>query len=905
MRSAFTALDVILCDRICQELAATELDICQEYIIFHNFMSEQQPNPAEFNSFADWCLHKDSLSEAAKHTVEMLLKCAGTSNIHEANRILSSRNKLHLCCNLISDITPLQSLTHLKELNLSDNLISDITPLQSLINLTALNLSDNQISDVAYLQGLTHLTSLYLSNNQISDIAYLQSLSHLKELHLDYNQISNITPLQSLTHLTDLYLQFNEISDITPLQSLTHLSNLYLQYNEISDITPLQLCAGLTGIYIYYNEISDITPLQSCAGLTSLDLSNNQISDITPLQSLTNLSSLDLSDNQISDIAYLQYLTHLSSLNLSDNQISDITHLQSLSHLTCLNLSNNQILDIAYLQPLSHLNDLKLSNNEISDIAYLQSLSHLKKLHLCGNQISDIAYLQSLTNLTDLTLSDNQISDLTPLQFLTNLTDIGLRKNKISDLTPLQCLTHLTSLYLSHNHISDLTPLQFLTHLTALHLFNNHISDLTPLQSLTHLTALSLSKNKISDLSPLQSLTHLTKLYLLKNKISDITPLQSLTHLTVLNLLKNKISDFTPLQYLTDLTKLFVNFKAEQKSLIEPCRQKWGTLANSTEPISHPKATTAIKSVYETLGLELPEITFYSSPNEAFAQLETLQYSIQNNECVEQFDKYIKDELHPFILISELQQLSQSIVWEEQLKQQLNANFLECGNYSKSIFTPKYLVEALALAEFCVYGLGIVVKPESQKLFECLNQLLAECGWVFAFENICIVCSRPCQLSLDSEYRLHAEGEPALEFPDGYKIYSYHGVTLPEKYGHIHPNLWQAQWLLEEKNAELRRVLIQGIGYARICSELQATELDCWKEYTLLKIDADIDGFDPNDFDGDDDAPKKEDIYLLKMICPSTGHIHALRVPPDVTSAKEAIRWVNWDIDSEEFSVQT
>jgi internalin A len=86
---------------------------------------------------------------------------------------------------------------------------------------------------------------------------------------------------------------------------------------------------------------------------------------------------------------------------------------------------------------------------------------------------------------------------------------------------------------------------------------------------------------------------------------------------------------------------------------------------------------------------------------------------------------------------------------------------------------------------------------------------------------------------------------------------------------------------------------------------LQATELDCYQEYTLLRIDADIDGFNPEDFEGDDDAPKKEDIYLLKMTCPSTGFIHALRVPPNVTSAREAICWVNWDLEPEEFSVQT
>ncbi|MEG4023441.1 hypothetical protein QT996_11640 [Microcoleus sp. S13C4] len=48
-----------------------------------------------------------------------------------------------------------------------------------------------------------------------------------------------------------------------------------------------------------------------------------------------------------------------------------------------------------------------------------------------------------------------------------------------------------------------------------------------------------------------------------------------------------------------------------------------------------------------------------------------------------------------------------------------------------------------------------------------------------------------------------------------------------------------------------------------------------------------------------------EPIYLLKMTCPSTGHLHALRVPPKVRSAKEAISWVNWGIDPEEFQVQT
>jgi hypothetical protein len=48
-----------------------------------------------------------------------------------------------------------------------------------------------------------------------------------------------------------------------------------------------------------------------------------------------------------------------------------------------------------------------------------------------------------------------------------------------------------------------------------------------------------------------------------------------------------------------------------------------------------------------------------------------------------------------------------------------------------------------------------------------------------------------------------------------------------------------------------------------------------------------------------------EPIHLLKMTCPSTNHIHVLRVPPNLTSAREAIRWVNWDVDPEAFVVET
>ncbi len=194
---------------------------------------------------------------------------------------------------------------------------------------------------------------------------------------------------------------------------------------------------------------------------------------------------------------------------------------------------------------------------------------------------------------------------------------------------------------------------------------------------------------------------------------------------------------------------------------------------------------------------------------------------------------------------------------------------------------------SIDLIDFCINVLNC---PHDRSKWLAWQSLVSESGWYFPLEKACIICDRPRDLHFDSEHRFHAEGKPAIQFSDGCRVYAYHGVRLPEQYGKLHPHQWQATWLLQERNAELRRVLIQGIGYGRICQELQAEELDFWREYVLLKIDNDVD---------------IEPIYLLKMTCPSTGHIHATRVPPDIRSAREAIRWVNWGTDPSEFSVQT
>jgi internalin A len=681
-----------------------------------------------------------------------------------------------------------------------------------------------------------------------------------------------------------------------------------------------QILSSMTELDLCLNQITDISSLASLTNLTTLHLSRNQITDISFLGSLTNLTTLHLGGNRITDISFLGSLTNLTTLYLSHNQITDISFLGSLTNLTKLHLNWNQITDISFLGSLTNLTTLELYKNQITDISFLGSLTNLTTLELYKNQITDISFLGSLTNLTKLNLSSNQITDISSLGSLTNLTTLNLNSNRITDISFLGSLTNLTKLYLSSNQITDISSLGSLTNLTTLDLNSNRITDISFLGSLTNLTTLYLSNNQITDISFLGSLTNLTTLYLSSNQITDISFLGSFTNLTTLDLNSNRITDISALRSLTNLTtvSLYDN-QITPLCVLGELAQKRLTL--STTPIDAQKATEAIKVAYAAIGLEEPEVVICSSPRrDAHFPIFNLPKRDHSQNCSDKWDrnrpgerldgKWISPlivgefaspavwqyELDSMTIDSEADTTMSWLMYElvnkfAQSEPTMGNNFFPDGSVAPIICpeSPTTFFKKIYLTELYISLLGVNLSQKTQEILRCQKLLFEECGWIVAFEKIGAVCDRPRHLRFDSQNRLHAEGEPAIEFADGWKIYFDHGVRLPEQYGQLHPNQWQSQWILTEYNAELRRVLIEGIGYDRIIQELEAKQIDSWQEYALLQIDnADV-----------------EPICLLKMTCPSTGFIHALRVPPNLTSAREAIGWVNWDIDPEEFSVQT
>ena len=485
-----------------------------------------------------------------------------------------------------------------------------------------------------------------------------------------------------------------------------HTVEVLLKEAGTSDCNEAEkVLSNLTELYLYHNPIRDITPLSGLTNLTSLSLHYNPIRDITPLSGLTNLTKLSL--HQITDITPLSGLTN--------------TNLTEL-HLTC-----SKITDITPLSGLTNLTELYLYENEITDITGLSALTNLTYLNLYNNQITDITGLSGLTNLTYLALSDNQIIDITGLSGLTNLTKLELYCNEIIDIIPLSTLTNLTKLLLSQNQITDITGLSGLTNLTKLSLYDNPITDITPLSGLTNLTDLNLQCNPIT----------------------DITGLLGLTNLTVLRLWNNPITD---LNLSLELT------------------QKYLTL--STTPIDAKKATETVKNIYVAIGHKAPQVIVCSSPPVAdlnFLKQLKIDCMSQNQispkatgnlgwgksllkELFQSVDvglslMFWKDLcaqiiLEPdadSILVSEFEELAINYPESRKSESRTYSNYLEP-------LTPTALVKEIHLTEFLISKCGVTLDQKAQELLRCKQQLFEECGWIFPFENICLVCDRPLHL---------------------------------------------------------------------------------------------------------------------------------------------------------------
>ena len=295
---------------------------------------------------------------------------------------------------------------------------------------------------------------------------------------------------------------------------------------------------------------------------------------------------------------------------------------------------------------------------------------------------------------------------------------------------------------------------------------------------------------------------------------------------------------------------------SEQEALIPIYREKWCNIALSTKRIDKEQAVESIEIAYSFLGYAKPEILFFES-TEAIAR--NIQFLLE--ERIANLSKPTKEPIlkrignrlgKPFSY--ELQNLYRKLCVDigteyfALFRIGLNLDLYRDGNYLSQMYDlikngcskriqQEFNLQNYELKDMSVHKLKSKLEDKffanifpafwhsndclfinychevlqfecNLTLWDILKELCVNCGlMIVPFQSICLVCDRPTKILLDNHNCLYAEGEAAIEYADGFKIYAHHGLAVPKKYGTVTPSEWKAEWLLNEIDQRLKKIL--------------------------------------------------------------------------------------------------
>jgi len=183
-------------------------------------------------------------------------------------------------------------------------------------------------------------------------------------------------------------------------------------------------------------------------------------------------------------------------------------------------------------------------------------------------------------------------------------------------------------------------------------------------------------------------------------------------------------------------------------------------------------------------------------------------------------------------------------------------------------------------------GSALSIGPDRKRQIEDRIELARSgCAW-WAFEDLAIIAEPPTRLRLDDAGLLHGETGPAIEYADGLAAWAWHGVAVPRTVIET-PERISVRRIIEEPNPEVRRVMVDRMGYERLIRESGARLLAEDQAGKLWHIPVAIAG---------DAGSRPEELRIVEVVNSTpepdgTRRHYFLRVSPHLDSAHEAVAW--------------
>lgn len=307
-------------------------------------------------------------------------------------------------------------------------------------------------------------------------------------------------------------------------------------------------------------------------------------------------------------------------------------------------------------------------------------------------------------------------------------------------------------------------------------------------------------------------------------------------------------------------------------SELTPYIEKWQKVCLSTESIDSERTIQAVKEIYKLMDYPEPEILLFDSPSAALHKIDyekkflsaadkslssefrkrfwKIFFQEINNQLDELSSKLDNTIFYNYLSFQQSRTVSQFIEMQldsqrgyeedsdngDELDEDEDNNCLEENNRWSAVIIDCTISSSyfFILCKIDFSTSELKCKLDCQK-WEALQDLMSNCGAVWLYENICLISDRPDRISFDDRGCLHGESIPAIQFSDGFGVYAFRNIWLPEKYGKIHPSQWKIEWLLEENTPDIEQILIENIGYERINQELNERQLTARDKYEILR----------------------------------------------------------------------
>jgi hypothetical protein len=227
---------------------------------------------------------------------------------------------------------------------------------------------------------------------------------------------------------------------------------------------------------------------------------------------------------------------------------------------------------------------------------------------------------------------------------------------------------------------------------------------------------------------------------------------------------------------ITELTR-------DQKNNLAFYTTKWTARVLSTDTLDLEVVQETIARCYELAELAPPErqLQVVGSPMDPVT-IESLRTDNSGNILYQ-----VSDAVRRKVDIALLNRVHKDVLAEirEEVEKKVSGGKLEAirstilshtgGEFDDQLFGA-HESNWLAVYDFILQDLEI----EECSILQGLMDLAQHCGWWIPFEDFALVQDKPNVLRFDEHDQLHSDTGPAISYRNGFKIYVWHGVIIPE-----------------------------------------------------------------------------------------------------------------------------